>query len=211
MKYVLVPLLACAALTACAPVADDTVASASSIDALESPAPDAAIAAAPAVQGDATMHRFAFEPRSEKAGPSDARIVGTQPSPCGTVLVARVGAIPLDDPQLRPDWIVESDAAGQTLRKWGVPYEALLVGIKGERVQFRTDTGTYWTDAAGEVEQADAKGIDAGGERPASMVDAGSKVECPGGLEGGSEGWQCAEVRDGDGGPRRLAVETVCS
>lgn len=210
VPYLAVPLSLCALLGACSAEAPATAA-ATAQAAPVAPAQDAAMPASATPAAAATSHRFAFNERSATPGASGVEIVGAEPTPCGPVLIARVDRIPLDDPRVAPDRVVEFDAAGQQVRSWGVPYEAVVTAVDGERVQFRTDTGTYWTDAAGTVEQADANGIDPGAPRPPTLVDAGAAVECPSTVAAKYADMQCAAVRDVAGQERRLAVETVCS
>lgn len=207
MKPVLLPAVLCAALVACTadapPAAPAAVTAATPAAAVRPPAEPTP--AAPA------QHRFAFAERSAAPGPSGVTIVGTEPTPCGPVLVARVDRIPLDDARVRPDWVVEFDAAGAQVRRWGVPHEALVVGLDGDRVRFRTASGTYRVDAAGAVEQVDGPGIDAAQPRPASLLDGGAAVTCPAAITADGADLRCATVRDAAGVDRRLAVPTVCS
>lgn len=213
MKSVLSFSILCIALGACTaevPRTEASAAVAAQTDARAATSPASAPQAEP-VAAEPSTHRFAFAERGKTPGASAVSIVGAEPTPCGPVLIARVATIPLEDARVLPDWVVEFDASGKQVRKWGVPYEALVVAIDGQRLQFRTDTGTYWTDAAGAVEQADANGLGAGVERPASLVDAGTALECPAGIAGPDAEVQCATVRDAAGQERRLAVETVCS
>lgn len=208
LSVLCIALAACTADTASAPQSDASPAARA--DAGDAAAPSSA----PAVEGAAPeppTHRFAFAERTATPGASAVSIVGSEPTPCGPVLVARVASIPLDDARVLPDWVVEFGASGRQVRRWGVPYEALVTALDGERVQFRTEAGTYWTDASGAVEQADANGIDAAGTRPASLVDGGAALDCPAAVAGTEGEMQCATVRDAAGQERRLAVETVCS
>ena len=191
---------------AAAPAADEAAAPASA-----APAPPAALPStpAPSTATDAPLapktYEFAFTARGDAAD-KDARVVRWEGGPCGKSPVARVAVMPIDDKMLLPDFVVEYDASGQEIRRWGKPYEAEVIGLDGDRLSFRTDTShAYWTDPAGAIGALEA------GDTPPPELDA-PLLDCPPLPSfAESEYEQCHDVADAAGQRRKLAWEGVCS
>lgn len=166
-----------------------------------------ATAAAPAF----VLGFTALQPERE-----DPRIVGWVEDPCGVTAMAQVTALPVDDPSLLPDFVVEFDADGKELRRWAKPYSAEIVAIAGERLHFRaTHEGrerVFWTQPDGSLGV-----IDQGLENPsapptAGFADGAVAVDCPVlHVFAGSDYVQCYEITDGTDTRRRVAFEGACS
>jgi hypothetical protein len=52
--------------------------------------------------------------------------------PCGESLLTRVRAIPLDDPVIEPELVIEYDEDGMELRRWFIPIDRNVDGLDGE-------------------------------------------------------------------------------
>ncbi|KFN50924.1 hypothetical protein [Arenimonas composti] len=151
--------------------------------------------------------QFWFSARSDEG--EDARVVQWAEDPCGMTPIAVVERMPLDDPFLLPDFVVEFDAEGRELRRWGKPYSAEIRTIAGDALVFRANHDgaglrDFRTDPAGNIAVAPS-------EVPSTFGDATAR-DCPAlpAFEG-SDYVQCYEVRDADGGTRLLAWEGACS
>lgn len=214
MKHVL--FLACAALCACSPASPDATASAAAqvdVPAASAPNASAPSASQPAVPAAPVkeMPVLRFGLAADGATPALA-VERTEPSPCGPVARVRTDRIPWADPALVPDVVVEFDAGGRALKKWGKAYEAEVVGLDGDRLRFRAETGTFWTDPSGLVEVADARVA----VRDASVAEPYTReataIDCPA-LDAfkGADALHCHRVRDAAGGERLIAFEGVCS
>ena len=152
-----------------------------------------------------TTYEFAFTSRGDAAG-KDSRVVRWEGGPCGESPVARVETMPIDDKALLPDFVVEYDAAGKEIKRWGKPYEAEVIALDGDRLQFRTDAShAYWTDTEGAIGALEA------GDAPPPALDA-PLLDCPALPSfAESEYEQCYDVADAAGQRRKLAWEGVCS
>lgn len=132
-------LLMVAALAGCAPA----------------PAPrDAAAPAAPAASAaPPKLHAFTFFVSDLQV--RDPRIVEYIQSDCGTVAITRVPAIPIDDPLIRPDLVVQYDESGAELRRWAKSYSSQILAISGDEMFFGAsaggDVGPFRTTPAGGV------------------------------------------------------------
>lgn len=183
------------------------------------PVPVEAPAPAPAATSEATppsssttstpttpaTYEFAFTAQGDTAG-KDPRVVRWEGGPCGESPVARIETMPIDDKALLPDFVVEYDAAGKEIKRWGKPYEAEVIALDGDRLQFRTDAShAYWTDPTGAIGALEA------GDAPPPALDA-PLLDCPALPSfAESEYEQCYDVADAAGQRRKLAWEGVCS
>lgn len=158
------------------------------------PAPDAA-------------HVFTFMTRSEDV-PADPRILRTQDSPCGPLVQARVADMPLNDPVLLADLVVEFTSGGSELQRWGKPNEAELVGLDGERLLFAAGAERYWTTPDGDIGRLGA--INSG--EGTDILTQQAMFACPAlpGF-GDSDSVQCFRIGDAAGQTRLIALEGVCS
>ncbi len=199
-KPLLMACMAALALTACEPSKDASTPAVAPVPTapVHAPAPVQAPAPAPA-----PTYEFAFTFQGAE-GSTDPRILRYEGGPCGDSPVAKVATIPLDDPVLLPDFVVEFDAAGKEIKRWGKPYEAEVIGLDGDRLQFRTsDDRAFWTDTTGAIGTL--------ASAPTAALDA-PLIDCPTlPTFAESEYEQCYDI-GGTGGPRRtLAWEGVCS
>lgn len=163
------------------------------------PAPAAAPAAKP-------VYQFSFAAKSEES--KDPRIVDWGEDGCGRYPIVKVDSIPLSDPWLLPDSVVEFDAKGQELTRWGKPMGSDLIGLDGQRLQFRVDDkwqrGAFATDASGAVEPITSQA--------ASLYDTAKMVDCPKLPSfAQSDAEQCFVIKDASGAERRLAWEGPCT
>lgn len=201
MKPLLIACIAALALTACEPSKDaSTPAPAPAPTATVPPPAPPAETPAPVV---APSHEFAFTFQG-KEGVQDPRILRFEDGPCGSTPVAKVATIPLTDANLLPDFVVEFDAAGKEIKRWGKPYEAEVIGLDGDRLQFRTsDDDAFWTDTTGAIGTLDSA--------PAAALEA-PLIDCPAlPTFAKSEYEQCYDIAGTDGPRRTLAWEGVCS
>lgn len=104
--------------------------------------------------GDKTFE-FGFTAKPEVSA-KDARVVRMEEDgPCGGGPVLRVNSIPLNDPMVEPDFVVEFDKDDKEIRRWGVPYGSQIAGMEGDRLIFQShysDDGggrLLWTDSHG--------------------------------------------------------------
>jgi len=160
---------------------------------------------APVADGKTTFE-FWFSAKTEE---DDPRVVDWLEDPCGLTPVAVVDAIPVDDPYLLPDFVVEFDAAGKEVRRWGKPFSAEILGIAGDELLFRAPHGGGAT--------ADFRtGIDGHLVRSTDTIEStlsgATETECPAlPTFAGSDYVQCVEVTDADGGRHLLAWEGACT
>lgn len=199
---------ACSNQDDAAPTQDATPPAAASTS-TEAPATAEAIApatpAAPAAPVAPAIYEFAFTAQGDAAD-KDPRVVRWEGGPCGESPVARVETMPIDDKALLPDFVVEYDATGKEIKRWGKPYEAEVIALDGDRLQFRTDAShAYWTDTEGAIGALEA------GDAPPPALDA-PLLDCPALPSfAESEYEQCYDVADAAGQRRKLAWEGVCS
>ena len=190
-------------LAACAPGTAPTDAAAA--PAAAGPAAPRA-GAAPAEASTATgRYEFAFLARDP--GRVDARITDWVEDACGLLALARVDVMPLDDPQLRADLVIEFAADGAELQRWAKPYGAEILGLSGNRLVFGQGTSdarqAWWTDVRGGI--GDAGGLAGGLGGDARAID------CPTLDAAAADTLQCYEITDQAGLRRRLAWEGACS
>ena len=201
-------ILLAAALAACTPGGD---APAATTGAAETPAEAGAgaMAATDAPTGAVAAsgrYEFAFLARDPER--DDARITAWVEDECGLVAVARVDTMPLDDPQLRPDLVIEFAADGTEVQRWAKPWGAEILGLSGNRLVFGEGAAearqAWWTDARGGI--GDSEDI-AGG-----LGEDARAIDCPA-LPGTADAsaLQCYEITDQAGLRRRLAWEGACS
>jgi hypothetical protein len=115
------------------------------------PATAATIATTTSATPTATFE-FVFSSQSTEEA-KDPRIQSWEDSPCGMGPRAKVDHMPIDDPVLLPDWVVEFDATGRERKRWGKPYEAEIIGLEGNLLKFRVHghAQAYWTDPEGRI------------------------------------------------------------
>ena len=139
---------------------------------------------------------------------SAARVSAWVEDDCGLVAVARVDAMPLDDPQLQPDLVIEFAADGAEVQRWAKPYGAEILGLSGNRLVFGEGSAdarqAWWTDARG--------GIGDSGDIAGGLGEDARALECPA-LDAAesADALQCYEITDQAGLRRRLAWEGACS
>lgn len=173
-------------------------------------APAPAPEPSPAASGEqAATFEFAFTSTHPdgKEG-DDPRILRWEDGPCGGTPIARVSRIPLNDPALLPDDVVEFDDSGKELKRWGKPYEAEVVGLEGDVLKFRTNSDPprpFWTDLQGRI------GIIAGDAAKIPDLDAPT-FDCPTlPTFTDSDYTFCSKVTDTAGRIRKLAWEAPCT
>jgi hypothetical protein len=180
------PLLLLAALAGCAPEP-------------QAPAPKAPAAAA-------TLHAFTFFVSDLQA--RDPRVVDIIQSDCGMVAVTHVSAIPLDDPLILPDLVVQYDEAGAEVRRWAKSYSSQILAISGDQMFFGAspggDAGPFRTTPAGDVTVAVPL---------ATNLEANATyVACPASLQSFPDISlvSCYRTTDVAGRPINLAWEAGC-
>lgn len=177
------------------------------------PAEVTAVPEAAAAPADPSRFVFGFTSTSDA---EDPRIVDWAEDPCGMTAFAAVDRMPIDDPSLRPDYVVEFDAAGATTRRWAKPYSAEIVSLAGERLHFRADHEgayrTFWTQPDGSVGVLEERLASPVAAPAPDFVDGAVEIDCPALPDfAGSDYVQCFEVGDAAGGRRRVAFEGACS
>ncbi len=170
-----------------------------------------AAAAAPALAPTFVFGFTALQPERD-----DPRIVDWVEDPCGMTAMAQVAAIPVDDPSLLPDYVVEFDAEGAEIKRWGKPYSAEIVAIAGERLHFRGDLEgrdrVFWTRPDGALGLLEERLADPAAAPAPGFADGAVEVDCPVlPVFAGSDYVQCYEITDGDGARRRVAFEGACT
>lgn len=178
----------------------------------QAPAPDAAPATpastpVPAATPTAPAPTFEFVFSSQSTDEAkDPRILGWEDSPCGMGPRARIDRMPIDDRVLLPDWVVEFDDAGER-KRWGIPYEAEVLGLEGNMLKFRVHghAHAYWTDPQGRI------GTLAGDPDGLPELQAPT-VDCPTLPTFGASAYvYCSAVVDDARRTRRLAWEGPCT
>ena len=139
----------------------------------------------------------------------DPRILGWLEADCATVALVALDRMPVDDPLLRPDRVVQFDEAGRELRRWHKPYSAEILAIQGDDLYFGASPGgakgPFRTNPAGELTPSVplATGLSAS----ATITD------CPARLEAFPDDMSlvtCYRASDGAGRPILLAWEAGC-
>lgn len=158
-------------------------------------------------QAQAAAHVFTFMTLSDEV-PNDPRILRVEESPCGPLVEARVANMPLNDPALLADLVVEFKPDGSELQRWGKPTEAELVGLEGERLLFAVGAELNWTTPDGGIGRLGAVKSGEATERLTQQA----MFACPAlpGF-GNSESVQCFRIGDAAGQTRLIALEGVCS
>jgi hypothetical protein len=207
-------LSACGRDDASAPVSTAPVSPAAAPASTAPQAPAEAVAPAPAAQPTTTTESaapartFDFVFSSQSADEAkDPRILAWEDSPCGMGPRARIERMPIDDPVLLPDWVVEFDESGKERRRWGTPYEAEVLGLDGDLLRFRVHghAQAYWTDPQGRIGTL-AGGADALPELQAPTIDCPALPTFP-----ESAYLYCSLVTDTTQRQRRLAWEGPCT
>ncbi len=185
MRRVL-PMLLLAALAGCAPAPSSTDAK-----------PDAA---------RPKLHAFAFFVSDLQA--RDPRITEIIQSDCGMVAIARVPSIPIDDPLILPDLVVQYDEAGAEMQRWAKSYSSQILAIAGDQMFFAAspggDAGPFRTTPAGDVTVAVPL---------ATNLEANASfVACPESLHSFADMSlvSCYRTTDVAGRPINLAWEAGC-
>lgn len=200
-------ITACLALSACAGSGTEPAAvePANAAAQAQSDAPEPVQASGPAAAP--ALPQYDFYLLTRKGEPvKDPRIVSTSEHPCGPIDLVRVPSIPMDDPVFKPSFVVEFDAAGKEIGKWGIPNEAEVTALDAQRLQFQVETGRFWVTAGGELEKLDDPA------RAEDLRTSEGMFHCPKlptFAESGAE--QCFKVKDAAGQERRIAMEGVCS
>ena len=176
------------------------------------PATTAAVAAA----APAPAPTFVFGFTALQPERADPRIVDWVEDPCGMTAMAQVATMPVDDPSLLPDHVVEFDADGAEIMRWAKPYSAEIVAIAGERLHFRADhegrDRVFWTRPDGALGLLEERLADPAATPPPGFADGATAVDCPAlPVFAGSDYVQCYEINDGAGTRRRVAFEGACS
>ncbi|NOT86846.1 MAG: hypothetical protein HOP03_01525 [Lysobacter sp.] len=166
------------------------------------------VPAMPAVETAATFE-FAFSStHADGREGDDPRILRWEDGPCGGSPVVRVSRMPLNDPALAPDYVVEFDDSGKELKRWGKPYEAEVLGLDDDLLKFRVDgepPRAFWTDLQGRI------GTIAGDATTIPELDTPT-LECPTLPTFANSSYAfCSIVTDAAGRPRRLAWEGPCT
>jgi hypothetical protein len=180
------PLLLLAALAGCAP------------------APASRDAEAPSARPK--LHAFAFFVNDLQA--RDPRVVDIIQSDCGMVAIARVPAIPVDDPLILPDLVLQYDEAGAEVRRWSKSYSSQILAISGDQMFFGAspggDAGPFRTTPAGDVTVAVPLAT--------NLEDNASFVTCPESLAGFADMSlvSCYQTTDVAGRTLYLAWEAGC-
>lgn len=198
MKRLLVICSATFVLAACEPSKDPSTSAPA-----PAPAPVAAATVTDEAPAPATNYEFAFTLQGDQAS-QDPRILRFEDGPCGKTPIAKVATMPLTDAALLPDFVVEFDAGGKETSRWGKPYEAVVIGLDGDRLQFRTGNDqAFWTDPTGAVGVLDAA--------PVAELDA-PLIDCPAlPTFAKSEYEQCYSIGGTDDRKRTLAWEGACT
>ncbi len=156
---------------------------------------------------------LAFQPRYEMRfwfdDESAARAAGAiefEPHPCGAVAIAPVGRMPAFDGNavLGTELIVEYGEGRREIRRWSTPVDGSIWAVRGNELLVDQGDGFYWIDTAGGIRPAERR-------NEARAVTRGDQCAIPAELEG-SAYTQCTVHEDeGDGRPRILAYEGICS
>jgi hypothetical protein len=154
----------------------------------------------------APLHTFAFFVSDLQA--RDPRIAEIIQSDCGMVAIARVPAIPIDDPLILPDLVVQYDEAGGEVHRWAKSYSSQILAISGNEMFFGAspggDAGPFRTTPAGDITVAVPL---------ASNLEANASfVECPASLAAFADMSlvSCYETTDVAGRKINLAWEAGC-
>ncbi len=131
------------------------------------------------------------------------------PHPCGESVTAFARAVPASHPVADPDLVVEFDAAGREVRRWSVPADAMVAGVRGDRVLVPP------TELGVDLERTPlylAVATDGSYRVVTGEFREGQPIECPA-LEpfAGSDYLGCARFTDDAGRERRLAFQFPCT
>jgi hypothetical protein len=133
----------------------------------------------------------------------------THPHPCGESLQAFVKAIPHDDPVLDAELVVEFDEAGRVVRRWRIPIDVMVAGVRGDRVLVPAGIGRHG-------ENLDSLYLAVAPDGDYEVVadvasDPGQPFDCPELTEfQGSDYLGCWRFHDG-ASVRRIAHQYVCT
>lgn len=172
--------------------------------AAQQPAPAEAPTAAPPTP----TYQFSFAAKSEDS--KDPRIVDWGEDGCGRYPVVRVDSIPLVDAWLQPDKVIEFDAKGQEITRWGKPMGAEIISVGGDQLTFRVDDkwqkGVFATKPSGAIFE-----LQPIGDWPPKTVSL-KMIDCPTLPSfADSDYEQCFLMKDEKNGERRLAWEAPCT
>lgn len=137
----------------------------------------------------------------------DPRIVSTmEEHPCGPVDLVRVSSIPMNDPVFVPQYVVEFEPGGKEIAKWGIPNEADVVALDGQRLQFQVDADRFSVATDGSLQKLADSGPAKDFRTKEAMFECPALPTFP---ESGAA--QCFRVQDAAGKQRLVALEGVCS
>jgi hypothetical protein len=89
-----------------------------------------------------------------KGAEKDRRVVGTEWSGCGDVLIARVSVMP--NPRrgdvLATDSAYELNSSSKVVRSWQLPANSEPVVVAGDRLLVRASTGSFLIGTRGDIE-----------------------------------------------------------
>jgi hypothetical protein len=135
----------------------------------------------------------------------DKRFVSESEHPCGTVVTARVKAMPRYSKlePFQPERVFEIDRVGNVLRMWRIPVDATPIGIAGGMLRFSYYNSIYVVSLTGRLSKPNGsiKGA------VASQADCGSFSEFGDSAYGSC--WQFTD--DSSKQSRVLAFEGACS
>jgi hypothetical protein len=154
-------------------------------------------------------HSYPFAVFTTDPDSRDPRILDWIEADCANVALVALARMPVDDPLLRPDRVVEFDAAGRELRRWHKPYSAEILAIQGDDLYFGASPGgakgPFRTNPAGEITPAVPL--------TASLSEQAELVDCPAALAAFPDDMSlvtCYRASDSAGRPLLLAWEAGC-
>lgn len=161
----------------------------------------------PAAEPAAVTETFSFMTQTDDV-PADPRILRTVDGPCGPVVDARVATMPLNDPVLLADLVVEFQPDGTELQHWRKPSDVEMVGLDGPQLLFAAGDAMYWTTADGRFGSVVADDPRINPE----LLGESMMFECPALPSFAESGYaQCFRMTDAAGVQRLIAMEGVCS
>ena len=154
---------------------------------------------------DATNTGYELTFRPTPLSNKDKRFVSESEHPCGTVVTARVQAMPRYSKlePFQPERVFEIDLVGKVLRMWRIPVDATPIGISGSKLRFSYNNATYSVSLTGRLSKLDG-GIN---DAVASQAECGTFSAFGDSVYGSC--WQFTD--DSSRRSRILAFEGTCS